>query len=126
MLITQTENPKGTIEYRECMVPPSFTNDSRPIYPEIARLAEIEGRVFVRVLIDEQGRAVKAEIVKRVPADTAVFDKAAIDYIMSGHFKAAEQNGKNVKIWMTIPVKFELQDKRISPGQGVSEKEMVR
>ena len=82
-LITQSEISKGIVEFSECMVPPSFSTDSKPIYPETARLAGIQGRVFVHVLIDEQGQAVKAEIVKRVPVDTNVFDKAAIDYIKS-------------------------------------------
>lgn len=121
-----TSTKQGVVEYSECDVFPSLATDSKPKYPEMARLAGIQGRVFVRVLIDEQGRAAKAGIVKRVPADTNIFDKAAMDYIMSARFSPGEQNGKKVKVWMTIPVRFLLQDKTISPEQGATQKEMVR
>jgi TonB family protein len=124
--IRLVEIPKGVGEYSECQVPPSIETTLQPAYPEMARLAGIQGRVFVRVLIDEQGRAAKAEIVKRVPADTKVFDKATIDYIMSARFSPGQINGKKVSVWMTIPVRFLLQGKTISPEQGATQKEMVR
>jgi len=125
-VIIQAKLPRGTIEYSECMVPPSFSNDSKPVYPERARLAGIQGSVFVRVLIDEQGRAVKAEIVKRVPADTNVFDRAAVIYIMSARFSPGQINGKKVSVWMTIPVRFALDDKSGYPVPGATQKETGR
>ena len=125
-LITQSEISKRIVEFSECDVPPAFATRPKPVYPEQARIKEISGNVFVRVLIDEQGRVVKTGIVKRVPADTNVFDKVAMDYIMSARFSPGEQNGKKVKVWMTIPVRFLLQDKTKSPEQGATQQEIVR
>ena len=126
MEIRLVEIPKGVDEYSECQVPPSIETTLQPAYPEMARLAGIQGRVFVRVLIDEQGRAAKAEIVKRVPTDCTLFDKVVINSIMSARFSPGQINGKKVSVWMTIPVRFLLQGKTISPEQGATQKEMVR
>ncbi|NTW52639.1 MAG: energy transducer TonB [Chlorobiaceae bacterium] len=98
------------IEYGECSDPPSFDPSLKPVYPEMARIAGIQGRVFVRVLIGEDGKAMKSEIVKRVPADCTTFDKEAIRFAMTTRYKPGKQGGKFVRVWMTIPVRFTLQD----------------
>ncbi len=97
-----------TVEFVECSTPPVVIATPKLIYPEMARIAGIEGRVFVRVLISEDGRAMKAEIVKRVPADGTYFDKEAVRIAMETKFSAGLQNGKKVRVWMTIPVRFTL------------------
>jgi protein TonB len=97
------------LEFVECQDPPRLEDpNARPNYPEMARIAGIEGRVFVRVLIGEEGRAMKAEIVKRVPADCSTFDKEAVRFAMTSKFIPGKQNGKRVRVWMTIPVRFKL------------------
>jgi len=97
------------VELSECSEPPSLLDpNSRPNYPEMARIAGISGRIFVRVLIGEDGRAMKAEIVKRVPPDSNIFDKEAVRFAMTTKFKPGKQGGKLVRVWMTIPVWFKL------------------
>ncbi|NTV03016.1 MAG: TonB family protein [Chlorobiaceae bacterium] len=97
-----------TVEFVECSNPPVVLGTPRLIYPEMARIAGIEGRVFVRVLISEDGRAMRADIVKRVPADGTYFDKEAVRIAMESKYSAGQQNGKRVRVWMTIPVRFTL------------------
>ncbi|NTU57679.1 MAG: energy transducer TonB [Chlorobiaceae bacterium] len=101
------DNP--VLEFVECQDPPRLENPSlKPMYPEMARIAGIEGRVFVRVLIGEDGKAMKSEIVKRVPQDCNVFDKEAVRFVMSSKYIPGKQNNKRVRVWMTIPVRFTL------------------
>jgi protein TonB len=97
------------VELSECSEPPTLRDpNSKPNYPEMARIAGIQGRIFVRVLIGEDGRAMKAEIVKRVPADSKVFDKEAVHFAMTTMYNPGKQAGKLVRVWMTIPVWFRL------------------
>ena len=97
------------VELSECSEPPTLRDpNSKPSYPEMARIAGIQGRVFVRVLIGEDGRAMKAEIVKRVPPDSNVFDKEAVHFAMTTKYNPGKQAGKFVRVWMTIPVWFRL------------------
>lgn len=97
-----------TVEYVDCQVPPVVLSTPNLIYPEMARIAGLQGRVFVRVLISEDGRAMKADIVKRIPADCTMFDKEAVRIAMESKYSAGQQNGKRVRVFMTIPVRFTL------------------
>lgn len=106
-----TQNSSGaceTVEFVECSVPPVVIATPKLIYPEMARIAGIEGRVFVRVLIGEDGRAMRAEIVKRIPSDGTYFDKEAVRIAMETKYSAGQQSGKRVRVWMTVPVRFTL------------------
>ena len=93
-------------EHAACEQPPQLNSTPPPIYPEAARAECIDGRVFVRVLIDEQGRAVRCEIVKRVPQDSTVFDTEATRIAMKSTYTPGIQNGKPVRVWMTFPIRF--------------------
>jgi len=75
-------------------------------YPEIARKAGVEGKVFVQVLVSEKGRVVDTRIVKSL--GHAGCDQAAIDAIRSVEWKPALQRDKPVKVWVSIPVIFRL------------------
>lgn len=88
---------------------PQFVNQVKPVYPEIARKAGIEGRVVLRVLIDKDGKPMKAQILKNPGSD--IFDEAAIASVMQSSYSPAIQNGKPVKCWLTVPIKFALNAK---------------
>jgi protein TonB len=77
----------------------------KPEYPKMARTAEIEGIVVLKVTIDEFGRVIRAVVVK---TDSEVFDQAAIDAMMQWSFSPAEQSGNPVKATVTIPLRFSL------------------
>jgi protein TonB len=88
---------------------PKFINQIRPVYPEIARKAGMEGRVVLKVLIDKDGKPVKATIMKNPGTD--VFDEAAIASVMQSSYSPGIQNGRPVKVWMVIPIAFKLNSK---------------
>jgi periplasmic protein TonB len=98
------------VEFVNCQNPPTVVSTPRLVYPEMARIAGLEGRVFVRVLISEAGKPMKAEIVKRIPGDQTVFDKEAVRIAMETRYTAGVQNGRKVRVWMTIPVRFTLHE----------------
>ena len=76
------------------------------VYPEIARKAGVEGRVYVNVLIDEKGNVIDTKILKSLGNNGC--DEAAVNAIRQVKWKPAKQRDKPVKVWVGIPVVFKL------------------
>ena len=78
-------------------------------YPEIARKAGIEAQVVVGVLVDEKGNTLKTQVLKGTGSKLG-FEDAASKALMQMKWKPAYQRDKPVKVWISIPVRFKLQD----------------
>lgn len=76
------------------------------IYPDIARRAGVEGRVFVKAYVDETGVVTKTEVIKGIGAGC---DEAAEAAVKQTKFKPGKQRGKPVKVQVSIPILFKLQ-----------------
>ncbi len=74
-------------------------------YPDKAKLNGVEGKVFVKVFIDESGKIVKTSILKSAGTD---LDDAAVYAIRKLNFKPALADGKPVKVVIVIPIAFKL------------------
>ena len=79
-----------------------------PDYPRLAKQAGITGTVWMKVLIDEEGNVLKAIIAKS--SGTASLDEAALKASYGNKFSPGIQNGRPVKVWVTYPVEFKLED----------------
>ena len=75
-------------------------------YPEIARESGIEGRVTVKVLVNESGGVSKVGGV----SGPDVFHDEVRDKAMDLQFTPGLQNGKPVKVWVTVPFNFKLKN----------------
>lgn len=74
-------------------------------YPTFARDAGIEGRVIIRVLVDEMGQYMKHKVINQVhPALTEACEKQ----IVKLRFTPAIQGGTPIKFWINIPFNFQL------------------
>lgn len=78
----------------------------RIVYPEIAKRAGVQGRVFVKAFVDENGDVVKVELLKGIGAGC---DEAAMKAVQETKFVPGKQRGKPVKVQVSIPVVFRLQ-----------------
>jgi len=76
------------------------------VYPRKAKEEGIEGKVFVKAFIDEEGNVVETDILKGIGAGC---DEAAEDAVEKTKFKPGRQNGKPVKVQVMIPIMFKLQ-----------------
>jgi protein TonB len=84
---------------------PVLVEKEVPPYPELARLAKIEGTVIVRVLVGKDGKVKDAVLGKSV---NGILDEAAMDAARRCVFKPAMQNKKPVAVWVAIPFAFKL------------------
>lgn len=80
-------------------------------YPEVAKLAGIEGKVFVEAYIDEKGSVEKTKIIKGVGQDAGL-DEAAADAVKQTKFTPAVHKGAPVKSKVVVPVQFKLSDSK--------------
>ena len=86
--------------------PPQPISAIRPIYPEIAQEAGIEGVVVVQAFIDNRGRVKETLILKGIP--NTGLDEAAMEAIRKTRFRPARQRERAVGVWISIPVNFRL------------------
>jgi periplasmic protein TonB len=82
------------------------TIQEKILYPEIAKRAGIEGRVFVLAFIDETGNVADAKVIKGVGHG---LDEAALEAVKQTKFIPGKQKGEPKKVQVSIPIVFKLQ-----------------
>jgi TonB family protein len=87
-----------------------YRETPKPAYPEVARREGHEGRVLLRVLIDDQGKTKSIEINRSSGSDA--LDQAATEAIKRWRFHPARAGDKPVESWVSIPIEFQLKDSR--------------
>ncbi|HUZ94767.1 MAG TPA: energy transducer TonB [Edaphobacter sp.] len=76
----------------------------RPIYPEIARAARVEGKVVVEATISRTGAIESLHVV----SGPAMLQRAALDAIRAARYQPYQLNGSPTEVQTTISVNFRL------------------
>ena len=76
-----------------------------PAYPDSARTASVEGKVFARVLVGREGQV---EHIDRI-SGPLVFHRAVALAAKEWEFTPAVQNDQTVKVWVSLPFVFALE-----------------
>lgn len=74
-------------------------------YPELAMNNGVQGRVFVRFIVDENGDVTNPEILKDIGAGCG---NAAVKALKHVKFTQAKLNGEVVKVYYTLPITFKI------------------
>jgi protein TonB len=85
-----------------------YRDTPKPDYPDSARREGREGRVLLRVLVDDQGRSKQVEINSTSGSDA--LDRAAAEAIKRWRFHPARYGDQPVESWLRIPIEFRLAD----------------
>ena len=83
---------------------PELITIPAPAYPELAREAGIEGTVYVRVLVGEDGFVHNTLILQSVLG----LDDAAVASARAAVFRPASQQERPVAVWIVVPIEFRL------------------
>ncbi len=75
-------------------------------YPDIAKRAGIEGKVYLLVYINKNGGVDKVNVIKSLGAGC---DEAAVKGIESVKFTPGEDKGVPVKVKLSLAITFKLQ-----------------
>jgi protein TonB len=92
----------GTYVYAEEL--PEVITKVNPVYPEMAREANVDGTVMIQALVGKDGKVHDVRVVKSIP----LLDKAADEAVRQWIFKPALANNKPVAVWVGVPVRFSL------------------
>jgi len=74
-------------------------------YPEMARRANIEGKVIIRVLVGKNGLPKKTVVES---SDNELLNEAARKAVNKSKFKPAIQNKTPIDCWVSIPISFRI------------------
>ncbi len=100
----ELEEEEEVVELWKVEKQPVPTKRAVPEYPDIARKANITGKVFVTALVNKAG---KVEAIGKVTGPE-VFHEAAKAAALKWEFEPAIQNDKPVKVWVSLPFTFQL------------------
>lgn len=76
------------------------------VYPEVAKENDIQGTVYIGFVINEKGKVTDVTLTRGVDP---LLDKEALKVVENlPDWKPGKQSGKNVKVRMNIPIKFQL------------------
>lgn len=78
---------------------------SRVQYPDMARRAGTQGTVFLRFVVDEQGRVSQIEALR---SPSPQLTEAAVEALRASEFRPGMQRGRPVKVRFSLPVRFVL------------------
>ncbi len=75
-------------------------------YPQAARKAGIEGAIFVRILVETDGRVGRLIVIDTI----AELEAAAVDAARRSRWKPAQRDGQPIAVWVNMPLTFKLRD----------------
>jgi len=76
-------------------------------YPEMARRAGIEGRVYVQFIVNERGEVENPRVIRGIGGGA---DEEALRAVRNAKFKPGMQRGRPVRVQYSLPVVFRLQN----------------
>jgi protein TonB len=80
-----------------------------PKYPELAMRAGLEGKVWVKIWVDKEGKPHQVVVMK---SDAEIFNEPAVSAAKQFLFTPAYMNNGPVAVWVSVPFKFKLADRK--------------
>jgi len=87
-------------------IPPRLVQQYKGDYPRLAEMIGATGTAQVWVLLDEEGKPREARLAQST--GTPALDEAALAWAMKCTYAPGIQNGRPIKLWVTIKYTFEL------------------
>ena len=100
----QATNWQGAVRVGGNIRPPTRIVDAKPVYPEIAQSARVQGVVICEAVIGPDGKVADVRILRSIP----LLDQAAVDAVRQWEFTPTLLNGIPVPVIMTTTVNFTL------------------
>lgn len=88
---------------------PEIVKRVEPKYPELAMRAGLEGKVTVKIWVDKEGKPKQVVVLK---SDAEIFNEPAIEAAKQWLFTPAYMNNGPVSVWVSVPFKFKLTEKK--------------
>lgn len=100
----------GAVSGKPSVKPPKLVKEVKPVYPEEAAKAGLEGVVIIEATTDTYGRVAAAKILRGVPG----LDQAALDAVKQWVYEPMIIDGVPKPVVFTVTVQFKA-DKKAKP-----------
>jgi protein TonB len=100
-----TDPDPNMSDWRPVELLPRVVHSVTPVYPELARLSGMEGKVVVKVLVDKAGKVRKAAVLS---TDGEIFNQSALDAAEQYLFTPGMMNNGPVKVWVALRFEFKI------------------
>jgi protein TonB len=84
---------------------PVLLDKVQPIYPELARKAGIQGKVFLQAIVNDDGSVQNVSVLSCTAPELG-FEEAAIEAVRKWRYKPGEQKGRPVDVFFNVAVEF--------------------
>ena len=81
---------------------PNKIKDVKPVYPAIAKSANVVGTVTIEATVGPDGKVIDAKVVRSIP----MLDQAALDAVRQWEYTPALLNGKPVPVVINVTINF--------------------
>jgi protein TonB len=98
--------PPAPVQPRTISSGVEYVQAPQPDYPLISKRMNEEGKVMLRVLVNEKGRPERVDVQKS--SGYARLDEAARQAVLRALFKPHVEDGKPVAVYAIVPIKFQL------------------
>ena len=109
--VSHTENPSvfpavvaGSVSSLRTVSEPKLITSTRPVYPPLAKQANVEGDVLISADVDPSGKVVGAKAV----SGPMYLREAAVDAVRNWKYEPATLNGKPTTGQITVKIQFRL------------------
>jgi TonB family protein len=87
--------------------PQAIASNPSPEYPNLAKVAGMQGRVWIRMYVDKTGK-VRDWHVQKVDPPNMGFEESVVKVIPEWKFTPAIQQGSPVGVWVSVPFNFKV------------------
>ena len=103
-LVISDETSPGPEDFVPVEEQPVRIRIDPPVYPDVAKQAQVEGTVIVQALVGKDGKVKKCRVVE----GNEMLREAAIACAKTAVFRPALMGQKPVEVWVVFPVTFKL------------------
>jgi TonB family protein len=100
----EIEDPEPPV-FRVVEHDPVLVRSIPPKYPELLAKSGIEGKVWIKIWVDKQGKPHEVRLMK---SDNEMLNEAAIEAAKQFLFTPAYMNNGPVSVWVSVPFSFKL------------------
>jgi TonB family protein len=94
--------PDGAVRVGGNILQPTRIREVRPVYPDIALQARVQGAVIIEIVVGPDGGVQDARVLRSI----ALLDQAALDAVRQWRFTPTLLNGVPVPVVMTVTLNF--------------------
>jgi periplasmic protein TonB len=98
--------PPGSAKVEMPSSDADYLQNPRPAYPSMSKRLNEQGKVQIRVLIGEDGRAQKAEVKQSSGFER--LDQSALTTVLSWRYVPGKRGGVPEAMWFVVPITFVL------------------